>query len=154
LVPFSAPQWLSQGPHIHGGQTRGMPDDPVQGAIQSLAIFPASAPTTPAIPGTSGGPGTPATPGPGDTIRVGSVNGGIWRTDNANATGNGNVVWRSELDLGPSMSIGVIELDPTGDISNANHATLVAGIADTSSFDSGSALTGLLRTTDGGATWQ
>ena len=152
-VPFGAPQFITQGPHIHFGQEAGMPDNPVQGAIQTVVVFPASSPTTPAIPGTSGGSGTPATPGAGDSVWVGGVNGGVWRTDNANATGFGNVVWRALLDVGPQMSIGALALDPTGDIRNANHAVLVAGIADTSSFHSGSALTGLVRTTDGGATW-
>ena len=35
----------------------------------------------------------------------GTLASNFWRTDNANATGFGNVVWRPQLDLGPSMSI-------------------------------------------------
>jgi hypothetical protein len=58
--------------------------------------------------------------------------------------------WVRQTDAQQSLSIGALEFDPT----DASNQTLVAGIGRASSFlGDGGARTGLLRTTNGGATW-
>lgn len=91
---------------------------------------------------------TQAIPHPSDQniIFISTANGGVWRTDNALAT---NVRWRPLTDDQLSLSIGGLALDATDPTGN----TLVAGIGRRSSFGLGGALRGILRTTDGGATW-
>ncbi|MEQ9379617.1 MAG: hypothetical protein RJP95_02050, partial [Pirellulales bacterium] len=88
-----------------------------------------------------------AHPSNADVLWVGAVNGGVWRTDNATSA---SPTWTPQTDDQVSLSIGALELDPT-DITNN---TLVAGMGRFSSFGrNGGALEGILRTTDGGATW-
>ncbi|HZY59275.1 MAG TPA: hypothetical protein VFE56_05900, partial [Candidatus Binataceae bacterium] len=80
-------------------------------------------------------------------IYVGTVNGGIWKTVNGTAA---SPAWTALTDQQASLSIGALKFDPTDKSNN----TLVAG---TGRFSSdalfGGPRTGLLRTTDGGASW-
>jgi photosystem II stability/assembly factor-like uncharacterized protein len=119
-------QWIPQGasPNRHG-QVENIYDGEVTGAIQALAVHP----TDP------------------DTIYVGAVNGGIWKSVNAMAS---TPAWRQFTDARESLSIGAIEFDPT----DASHQTVVAGIGRFSSLaQAGGTRSGLLRTNDGGLTW-
>jgi hypothetical protein len=117
--------WVSEGPApgINGQETVG-PNNQVNGAIQGIAVDPTNA----------------------NIMYVGSVNGGIWKTTNATAT---SPHWVPLTDNLPSLSIGALELDPT----DATHQTLIAGIGSTSSYFLNDQFTGVLRSTDGGATW-
>ena len=140
-MPFGAPQFATQGPHIHDGQTAGanavMDDHPVSGGVEVVVPHPTNA----------------------DVLWVGTVNGGIWKATGIAAINTNNLgltVWVPLLDLGPSMSISALELDPT----DTTYSTLVAGVGRTSAFGEppnydnfGSERTGLLRSTDGGLTW-
>ena len=84
----------------------------------------------------------PANP---DIVYVGSVNGGVWRTRNAQ---NATPTWEQLTDAQLSLSIGALEFDPT----DSTHRTLVTGTGRFSSLSRiGGSLIGLLRTTDGGA---
>lgn len=117
-------EFLGPGPS-HGGQVEGIANREVVGAINALAAHP----TNP------------------DIVYIGAVNGGIWRTTNATAAAP---TWTRQTDALESLSIGSIEFDPT----DATRQTLVAGIARTSSLGRrGGSLPGMLRTTDGGTTW-
>jgi outer membrane autotransporter protein len=89
-----------------------------------------------------------------NTIFVGSANGGIW------VTNNGGTTWSPLTDKQASLSIASLALDPT----DATGNTLIAGIGITSNGQynffntgfpggSGGQRTGLLHTTNGGATW-
>jgi hypothetical protein len=117
-----------QGPGpSHNGQLEGIPNRPVTGAINALAAHA----TNP------------------DVLYLGAVNGGLWRTTNATAA---NPAWTPLTDTLPSLSIGrdALQFDPTDPSGN----TLVAGGGRSSSYSSnGGSRLGLLRTTDGGATW-
>lgn len=78
---------------------------------------------------------------------IATVNGGIWRTDDATDV---NPNWVPETDQAGSLSMADLELDPT----DPTNQTLVAAVGRVSNFaGEGDALTGLLRTTDGGTTW-
>jgi hypothetical protein len=122
------------GPHAvqgpgpsQNGQLEGIPNRPVTGAVNGLAAHPTNA----------------------DILYLGAVNGGVWRTTNATAA---EPVWTPLTDAQSSLSIGrdALQFDPT----DASASTLVAGSGRSSSFSSnGGARIGMLRTTDGGATW-
>ncbi len=133
------PEWISEGPYqtgggyneTTGGQTENIRGaygifNPVIGAVETVAAHPSNA----------------------DIVYVGAVNGGIWKTENATDL---LPLWTPLTDQYESLSISAIEFDPTDPFGN----TLVAAIGRTSSFGrNGGALNGLLKTTNGGRTWQ
>lgn len=128
---LEAQVWVPKGPGpgVQGAgpaATENLAGNPFSGALEAVVAHP----TNPNI------------------LWVGSVNGGIFRTDNATSpTPN----WTAQTDGQASLSIGALERDPT----DLSHNTLVAGIGVQSSFgdDTGGLRTGLLRTTNGGTTW-
>ncbi len=120
--------WHAQGPGpISPAQVENIvPGDEAVGAIHTVAAHPTSA----------------------KVLYVGSVNGGVWKTNNALSK---NVNWKPLTDFEASSAIGALEFDPL----DTSYKTLVAGIGKFSSFGRlGADRTGLLRTTDGGLTWQ
>ncbi|MEA2734386.1 MAG: hypothetical protein QOE14_837, partial [Humisphaera sp.] len=81
------PNWAEQGPGpMTGGQVRGIANQPVTGAIHSVAADPDVAQA--------------------GTIWVGTVGGGIWKTT------NGGTTWTPKTDQFPSTAISAIALDP------------------------------------------
>ncbi len=88
-----------------------------------------------------------AHPTDANSLWVGAVNGGIWRTTNALAT---NVHWTPLTDFMPSLGVSSLDLDPT----DPTYRTLVAGLGGTSSLGlEGPNVHGLLRSIDGGDSW-
>lgn len=81
------------------------------------------------------------------TLYAGSVNGGVWVTHNATSS---KPRWFELTDDEDSLSISALEFDPT----DRFHTTLVAGVGCYSSFGFFARQTGLLRTANGGLTWQ
>ena len=120
--------WLAEGPGpAIFGQVEAITPGPdeVVGAVHTLAAHPV-------IP---------------DVLYAGGANGGVWKTDNATAA---SPMWTPLTDFETSTSIGALEFDPL----DLTHQTLVAGIGLYSAFgSSGGTRDGLLKTTDGGATW-
>lgn len=82
-----------------------------------------------------------------NVLYVGSVNGGVWVTYNAKSK---NPFWIPLTDSQASQSITALEFDPT----DPWNSTLVAGTGDFSSFGFAARATGLLRTENGGFSWQ
>lgn len=119
--------WSPQGPAPTAfGQVEGISDRPVAGAIRVAAPHPSDP----------------------NIVYVGAVNGGVWKTSDAMSP---NPSWEPLTDDARSLSIGALAFDPT----DATHQTLVAGTGRYSSNGrTGTALIGLMRTTDGGASWQ
>jgi hypothetical protein len=123
---FGVPIWDPQGPApTTDGQASASPDDAVTGSVNAVAPHP----TNP------------------DILYIGATNGGIWKTTNATSdTPN----WTPLTDQFPTLSIGDLAFSPL----DATNNTLFAG---TGGFDNGGfngPAQGILRTTDGGATWQ
>ena len=117
--------WTSQGPGpILEGQVEGITNGPVIGAISAIVAHPASA----------------------DTVWIGSVNGGIWKTTNAT---NASPTWTAQTDTATTLSISDLQRDPT-DVANN---TLVAVTGNVSSFGVSGPQGALLRTINGGSTW-
>jgi hypothetical protein len=119
--------WLPEGPGpISRGQVENIvPDNAVIGAIHTAAAHP----TDP------------------DVLYIGSVNGGVWKTEDATSL---FPAWTPTTDDQPALSVGALEFDPL----DGSHETLVAGIGRFSSYGRfGSRLVGLLRTSDGAASW-
>ena len=120
--------WEAAGPSpTFNGQVEGMnsQNNPVAGAVNTVIPHPTNS----------------------NILYVGSVNGGVWKTVNANSL---SPTWTPVTDTQESLSIGAMDMDPTDPTSN----TLVAGFGRTSSLrNDGGSRAGLIRTTDGGTTW-
>lgn len=118
--------WSLRGPApAHGGQIENITDRPVTGAVHALAPHPTDA----------------------DTLLVATVNGGIWRTNNATAA---SPSWSKVSGSLPTTSFSAIAYDPT----DGTRQTLVAATGRVSSYGrSGGGLLGMLRSTNGGTSW-
>jgi hypothetical protein len=118
-------RWVEQGPGpTLNGQSEGIPGNPVSGAVNAIAI-------------------DRTNPG---TVYLATVNGGVWKSTNANTA---TPSWAPLTDLQlPALSINSIAISPL------NTSTIFAGTGSTSSngFE-GSPGFGVIRSTDGGATW-
>jgi hypothetical protein len=72
----------------------------------------------------------------------GSVDGGVWKTENA------GMVWRQKFDSQPVASIGAIEVSPS------DPKTIYVGTGETDIRSDLASGDGVYRSTDGGETWQ
>ena len=123
-VVSSTWQALGPGPATNG-QTEGIANNEVVGAVEALLPHPTDA----------------------NILYVGAVNGGIWRTNNATAAAP---TWTRLSDNLSTLSITSLEFDPT----DATRSTLLAGSGRVSSLASlGGGRNGLFRSTDAGANW-
>lgn len=120
--------WIAQGPAptLNGQLEPGTsPNRQVTGAIHTVVAHP----TDP------------------NTLYIGAVNGGIWKTSDATAE---NPTWVPQSDFLETLSIGAMAFDPT----DTSHQTLVAGTARYSSFAGFGGQRGFVfRTTNGGDNW-
>ncbi|MDB5910229.1 MAG: repeat domain protein [Massilia sp.] len=125
-TPAALSQWVEQGPGpTLNGQVEGLPGKPVSGPVNAIAV-------------------DRAHPG---TIYLGTVNGGVWKSTNANTS---SPTWKPLTDLQlPALSINSIAISPL------NSSVIFAGTGTTSSFSNpeGSRGFGVIRSTDAGATW-
>jgi hypothetical protein len=129
-LPASA-LWLPLGPVAVQSQNFGL----VSGRVSALALDP-SDPT-------------------GNTLYVGTTGGGVWRSQNANATNAGNVSFVALTDNLPalnnvteaSISIGALTVQPGGT------GVILAGTGDPNDALDSYYGVGILRSIDGGANW-
>jgi len=118
---IGVPDWVEQGPG---------PTETGSGFIQTGAIETVV-----------------ATPGDADRLFAGTVNGGVWRTDNATAA---SPTWTPLTDAFPSLSISALAFSPL----DGSFDTLYAATGDRSSGNFVGGPEGrIVRTTDGGNTW-
>jgi Bacterial Ig-like domain (group 3)/RTX calcium-binding nonapeptide repeat (4 copies) len=126
------PTWIAEGPAPNtNGQDSNVPAETgggpnaVTGAVEAIAVNPGNA----------------------KNVFVGGVNGGVWETTDITAN---PVAWKPLTDQFPSLQISSLQFDPT----DATNQTLLAGLGNVSSeFTNEGPLTGLLKSTDDGATW-
>src|SRR5689334_9255891 len=88
--------WTPAGPApTLGGQVEGMTaqNSPVDGAVKSLVVAPNDS--------------------SGNTVYVGTVNGGVWKTTNFLTASPNGPTWTPLTDFQTSLSIGALRLDPT-----------------------------------------
>ena len=154
------PQWQDQGPNPipNAAGVNALPqgtgsqsDNGAVGAIESVVV--AHVATSTRNPG-------------GYVLYAGTVNGGVWRSDNltdgmiqVTADGSGNLepvttpsglLWKPLTDQEPTLGISALALDPADPSGN----TLWVGTGSLSSAGrAGGPGLGLLETTDGGQTW-
>ena len=127
------PSWTPQGPApFVGANVVGMSNQnsPATGSIEALL-------TDPNNP---------------DIVYAGSSTGGVWKTTNATAAnnGSGSPSWLPLTDRQLSQSVSSLAFDP----SDPSHNTIWAAHAHFSGLGADSSpLNGLLKTTNGGATW-
>lgn len=123
--PFSM---QGPGPATGESNTQTTGNDEICGALECVVAHPTAA----------------------GTLWAGSVNGGVFRTNNAGAV---DPNWTAQMGPEASLSVSALELDPTGPTTIGNEI-LVAGIGSSSAYGGvRGPLTGLLRTTNGGSTW-
>jgi uncharacterized protein (TIGR03437 family) len=117
------PVWQSLGPQPITNGSTGSTSRPVSGRVSAIAL-------DPGYNGTSN-----------QTIFVGAAHGGVWRSRDNGAT------WTPLTDDQPSLAIGSIAIDPN----NAN--TIYVGTGEGNGSADSYYGAGLLKSTDGGATW-
>ncbi|MCP3959417.1 MAG: hypothetical protein GY719_16325 [bacterium] len=139
-VPAVGGAWTRLGAApILNGQVASSPRKEVAGAVEVVVAHPSDA----------------------DVLWIGTVNGGVFRTENASAP---SPIWTPLAEGLGALSVGALDLDPASvagasdrDATPPNGETaptLVFGVGRTSSFGSfGSPRRGLFRSTDGGDSW-
>ena len=88
----------------------------------------------------------------GNTVYIGGANGGVWKSTNGGAADPATVVWTPVLDYESTLAVGAIAIQPSGNTDTTKSVILVGTGEPNSSADSYYGL-GILRSTDGGATW-
>lgn len=83
----------------------------------------------------------------GNTVYLGTANGGVWKSQNAAANAN-SVDWVALTDDQPSLSIGAVAIQP-----GANGNVILAGTGEANNFTEAYYGMGVLRSADGGASW-
>lgn len=125
----NVPTWVEQGPGpILNGQTAGLTDNPVTGAVQSIAVRPTDS----------------------GTVFLATTAGGIWRTLDVSAS---PVSWTPLTDQLPSLAISSIAFSPFDTSAN----TIFAGTGSfTNDFGHRGDFPGIgvLRSTNLGSSWQ
>ncbi len=124
IDPSQQPAWVSLGPAPIGeGQTFGLPRVAVSGRVSTIALD----------PGYNGSSNR--------TIYLGAAMGGVWRSRDNGAT------WTPLTDDQPSLAMGALAIDPT------NPNIIYAGTGEAHFSGDSYYGAGLLKSTDGGATW-
>ncbi len=85
----------------------------------------------------------------GNTVLLGGAYGGLWKSTNAGSASSSpsSVTWQSLIDDQPSLAVGAIALQP------GNSNVILAGTGETNSSGDSYYGMGILRSSDGGATW-
>jgi hypothetical protein len=91
----------------------------------------------------------------GNTVYAGAADGGVWVSFNALA--GASVIWQPLTDTQPSLSTGAIALNPASCASFSGHAQstlILVGTGESNFAQDNIYGAGVLRSTDGGHTWQ
>jgi uncharacterized protein (TIGR03437 family) len=122
--PAQQPAWIPLGPAPIGqGQTFGTPRVAVSGRVSTVVFDPGYNGST------------------NQTVYLGAAMGGVWRSRDNGST------WMPLTDDQPSLAMGAIAIDPT------NPNIIYAGTGEAHLSGDSYYGAGLLKSTDGGATW-
>jgi uncharacterized protein (TIGR03437 family) len=122
--PAQLPAWVPLGPAPIGqGQTFGTPRVAVSGRVSTVVFDPGYNSST------------------NQTVYLGAAQGGVWRSRDNGAT------WAPLTDDQPSLAMGAMAIDPT------NPNIIYAGTGEAHFSGDSYYGAGLLKSTDGGATW-
>jgi hypothetical protein len=85
----------------------------------------------------------------GNTVLLGGAYGGLWKSTNAGSLSSkpALVTWQALIDDQPTLAVGAIALQPR------NSQVILVGTGETNSSGDSYYGLGILRSTDGGATW-
>jgi hypothetical protein len=87
----------------------------------------------------------------GNTVYLGGANGGVWKSTNGGTASPASVVWKPVLDYESTLAVGAIAIQPGN--TDATKSVILVGTGEPdSSADSFYGL-GILRSSDGGASW-
>lgn len=126
--PGSGPAWQDLGPAPMESDPTGFQSyGKVSGRVNALAVD----------------PGDPS----GNTILVGGAYGGVWKSTNAAAADPTTVTFTPLTENEATLSIGAIAIHPT------NSNIILVGTGEPNSAGDSYYGLGILRSTDGGATW-
>ncbi|MEK7831345.1 MAG: hypothetical protein AAB401_09690, partial [Acidobacteriota bacterium] len=124
-APEQQAVWAALGPApISGGQTFGFSATPVSGRVTAITLDPGYNGTT------------------NQTVYVGAAQGGLWRSIDNGAN------WTPLMDGQPSLAVGAVMIDPT------NPNVIYVGTGEGNRSGDTYYGQGLLKSTDGGSTWQ
>jgi len=84
----------------------------------------------------------------GNTVYIGTANGGVWKSQNAAAADPNAVSWAPLTDSQPSLSIGTLAIQP-----GASASVILAGTGEANHFTEAYYGMGVLRSADSGASW-
>jgi subtilisin-like proprotein convertase family protein len=87
----------------------------------------------------------------GNTVYVGAASGGVWKTTDFLTTSPNGPTWVPLTDLGPTYSLNIGSIAIFGRNHDPNQSVIFAA---TGEGDSGTPGVGVLRSMDGGRTWQ
>lgn len=84
-----------------------------------------------------------------NTVLLGGAYGGLWRSTNAGSQSSNpaSVIWQPLLDDQPTLAVGAIALQPE------NSQVILVGTGETNNSSDSYYGLGILRSTNGGATW-
>lgn len=90
----------------------------------------------------------------GNTVFLGGAYGGIWRSTNAGSASTDpvNVVWTPVGDNQPTLAVGAIAIQPRN--SDPARSVVLVGTGEANSSTDSYYGLGILRSTDGGTTWE
>ncbi len=89
----------------------------------------------------------------GNTIYLGGAFGGVWKSSNAANLNPANVVWMPLIDDQPTLAVGAIAIQPQTNNPDPSRSVVLVGTGETNSSTDSYYGLGILRSTNGGTTW-
>ncbi|HEY6185761.1 MAG TPA: hypothetical protein VIW67_26200 [Terriglobales bacterium] len=89
----------------------------------------------------------------GNTVYLGGAFGGVWKSSNAASLNSANVVWTPLIDDQPTLAVGTIAIQPQVNNPDPSHSVVLVGTGETNSSTDSYYGLGVLRSTNGGASW-
>ena len=91
----------------------------------------------------------------GNTVYVGGAFGGVWKSSNAGSASPdpASVVWTPLIDDQPTLAVGAIAIQPQSSNPDPSRSVVLVGTGEANSSTDSYYGLGILRSANGGATW-